>query len=195
MARDESEIPALDELERRGRTNGVPGLRRLRSKEIVEIEPHCVGTAALHSPATGIVDFSKVAEALAHDVRAGGATVAPNSGVSGISTTSTRIALRHARGETYARYTVFCAGGSSDRLAVMGGAPADPRIVPFRGAYRRVDPQRRDLVKGLIYPAPEPDLPFLGVHLTRHIDGEVSLGPTALLPARRLRSTLAWPGT
>ena len=90
---------------------------------------------------------------------------------------------------------MFCAGGSADRLAVMAGADPDPRIVPFRGTYLRVRPQKRSLVRSLIYPVPDPTLPFLGVHLSRHVDGEVSVGPTALLSAGRLGSTLAWPGS
>jgi 2-hydroxyglutarate dehydrogenase len=117
------------------------------------------------------------------------------------------VALVHDGGETRARFAVSCAGLWSDRLAVLAGASADPRIVPFRGAYLRLRPERRALVRGLIYPVPDPSLPFLGVHLSRHMDGEVSLGPTALLaPGRRayelrrvnardLASTLAWPGT
>ena len=97
------------------------------------------------------------------------------------------------QGETRARFAVFCAGLAADRLAAGAGAPGDPRIVPFRGAYLKLRPERRGLVRGLIYPVPDARLPFLGVHLSKHIDGEVSLGPTALL-APRARS-LAWPGT
>jgi L-2-hydroxyglutarate oxidase len=103
------------------------------------------------------------------------------------------VALVHSQGETRARFAVLCVGAAADRLAVSAGAPADPRIVPFRGAYLKLRPERRELVRGLIYPVPDPRLPFLGVHLSRHVDGEVSLGPTALL-APRARS-LAWPGT
>ena len=102
--------------------------------------------------------------------------------------------LRHAQGETRARFAVFCAGLAADRLAVAAGASPDPRIVPFRGAYLYLRPERRELVRGLIYPVPDPALPFLGVHLTRHIDGEVSLGPSALLWPRGPRDLL-WPGT
>ena len=118
-----------------------------------------------------------------------------------------RLVLRHARGETHARHAVFCAGLWSDRLAVAAGAPADPRIVPFRGAYLRLVPERRSLVRSLIYPVPDPELPFLGVHLSRLIDGEVAIGPTALIAGARdayalrrvrprdLAETLAWRGT
>ena len=149
VARDQSELPALDELERRARANGVPGLRRLAEDEIAEVEPHCRGAAALHSPLTGIIDFSAVAEALAEDVRTTGAAVTTNCGVEAIAIGRSRIVLTHVRGETRARYAVFCAGAWSDRLAVMAGASPDPRIVPFRGAYLRVRPERRHLVRGL----------------------------------------------
>jgi 2-hydroxyglutarate dehydrogenase len=207
VARDESELGRLDELERRGIANGVPGLRRLDRDGLRELEPHCEGVAGLHSPQTGVVDFAAVARSYADGLRAGGATVATGAGVSGIEAAGGRVRLRHARGETRARFAVFCAGAWSDRLAVLAGAPADPRIVPFRGAYLKLRPERRELVRSLIYPVPDPDLPFLGVHLSRHIDGEVSLGPTALLSPSRsprslavtrrgdLRDTAAWPGT
>ncbi len=196
VARDASELPKLDELERRGQENGVPGLRRVDAAGLREIEPHARGVAALHSPNTGIVDFADVARALAGELRERGVPVVTGCGVEAVDTPNGRIALRHAQGETRARFAIFCAGGRSDRLAVAAGASADPRIVPFRGAYLHLRPERRDLVKGLIYPVPDPSLPFLGVHLSRHIDGEVSLGPTALLaPGRHLPRTLAWPGT
>jgi 2-hydroxyglutarate dehydrogenase len=196
VARDEGELPKLDELERRGRENGVPDLRRVDAAGLRAIEPHARGVAALHSPQTGIVDFADVARALAEEVEQRGVPVVTSCGVEDVRTDAGRIALRHALGETRARFAVFCAGGRSDRLAVAAGASADPRIVPFRGAYLHLRPERRELVKGLIYPVPDPSLPFLGVHLSRHIDGEVSLGPTALLaPGRHLPRTLAWPGT
>jgi L-2-hydroxyglutarate oxidase len=207
VARDESELDRLDELERRGVANGVPGLRRLDRDGLREVEPHCDGVAALHSPDTGVVDFRDVARSLAADLAEGGAVVATGAGVTGVEASDGRVRLSHARGETRARFAVFCAGAWSDRLAVMAGAPADPRIVPFRGSYLRLREERKDRVRSLIYPVPDPNLPFLGVHLSRHIDGEVSLGPTALLsPSRSPRSlgvardgdfrkTLMWPGT
>ena len=207
VARDDSEIAGLEELERRGRANGVPGLRRLTAGELAEVEPHCRGVAALHSPHTGIADFAGVARALAAELDGAGVTVATGAGVESVAQNGTRLALRHARGETRARFAVFCAGGWSDRLAVLAGAPEEPRIVPFRGAYLRLRPERRELVRSLIYPVPDPSLPFLGVHLTRHTSGDVLVGPTALLaPARdayslarpRMRdlgATLAWPGS
>jgi L-2-hydroxyglutarate oxidase len=194
VARNEAELPRLDELERRGRANGVPGLRRLTGTELREIEPHCRGVAALHSPATGIVDFAAVARSIAGELEARGVPVVTGCGVNAVEQRPGRLALVHQRGDTRARFAVFCAGAWSDRLAVMAGASSDPRIVPFRGAYVYLRPDRRALVRSLIYPVPDPSLPFLGVHLSRHIDGEVSLGPTALLAPRHPRD-LAWPGT
>ena len=150
--------------------------------------------AALHSPATGIVDFGDVARALARELVGRGVPVVTGCGIEGVDSGPDRVALRHTQGETRARFAVFCAGAGSDRLAVAAGASPDPRIVPFRGAYLYLRPERRELVRSLIYPVPDPSLPFLGVHLSRHIDGEVSLGPTALLAPRAARD-LAWPGT
>jgi (S)-2-hydroxyglutarate dehydrogenase len=207
VATDERELPGLDELERRGHSNGVPGLRRLSGGELREVEPHAAGVSALHSPATGIVDFPAVARALAADLTVSGTPVATRCEVVRISPGGREVRIGHARGETVARGVLFCAGAWADRLAVAAGAPADPRIVPFRGAYLRLRPEREELVRALIYPVPDPALPFLGVHLTRHIDGGVLIGPTALLvgardayelrrvSARDLRTTLGWPGT
>jgi (S)-2-hydroxyglutarate dehydrogenase len=194
VARNEAELPRLDELERRGRENGVPGLQRLTPGELREIEPHCRGVAALHSPFTGIIDFAAVARSLARALEADGVPVVTGCGVNTVEPRSARIRLLHSSGETNARFAVFCAGADSDRLAVAAGAPPDPRVVPFRGAYLYLRPERRELVRSLIYPVPDPSLPFLGVHLSRHLDGEVSLGPTALLAPRHPRD-LTWPGT
>jgi (S)-2-hydroxyglutarate dehydrogenase len=194
VARNEAELPRLDELERRGRENGVPGLKRLSADGLSEIEPHCRGVAGLHSPHTGIIDFADVARSIARDLQGDGVPVVTGCGVTAVEHRAGRIALVHSAGETRARFAVFCAGAASDRLAVAAGASPDPRIVPFRGAYVYLRPERRELVRSLIYPVPDPSLPFLGVHLSRHIDGEVSLGPTALLSPRHPRH-LAWPGT
>ncbi len=207
VALDAGEVPRLDELERRGHANGVPGLRRVAAEEIAEIEPHATGVDALHSPATAVVDFRAVAEAFADDVRQAGGEVVTSCAVEGADVSANRINIRHARGECRARFAVFCAGGWSDRLAVAAGGSPDPRIVPFRGAWLRLKPERRDLVRALVYPVPDPALPFLGVHFTRGTDDEVLIGPTALLAgardaydlkrvsARDLRETLGWAGT
>ena len=207
VALDRSEVPRLDELERRGRANGVPNLRRLKPEEITEIEPHASGVDALHSPATAVVDFQAVAQQFARDVEAAGGEVVTGCAVHGADLRANRLCVRHARGESRARFAVFCAGGWSDRLAVAGGGHPDPRIVPFRGAWLRLRPERKDLVRALIYPVPDPALPFLGVHFTRGTDDEVLVGPTALMAGARdayslrrlsrrdLRDTLAWGGT
>jgi L-2-hydroxyglutarate oxidase len=194
VARSDAELGRLDELERRGRENQVPGLRRLSPSELAEVEPACRGVAALHSPATGIVDFAAVARALARELEGAGTPVALKHGIHAVHSRQGRIGLGHESGETRPRFAVFCAGVGSDKLAVAAGASPDPRIVPFRGAYLYLRPDKRPLVRSMIYPVPDPSLPFLGVHLTRHIDGNVSLGPTALLAPRSL-GDLVWPGT
>jgi 2-hydroxyglutarate dehydrogenase len=207
VALDRSELGRLDELESRGRANGVPGLRRIGAGEIRELEPHATGIDGLHSPQTGIVDFAGVARALAGQLRQEGAVVATGCGVASFERANGRTRIAHAHGETRARNVIVCAGAWSDRLAVAAGADPDPRIVPFRGGYLKLRPDRRHLVRSLIYPVPDPDLPFLGVHLTKRVDGEILLGPTALVVGaldayrlrtvrtRDLRATLAWPGS
>ncbi len=207
VALEESEIPGLEELQRRGEANGVEGLERLDAAGIREHEPHAAGIAGLRSPRTGIVDFQAVARSYAEDFLAAGGSIATGCEVSELSAGSRSLTIRHAHGVTEAGNAVCCGGAWSDRLAVRSGADPDPRIVPFRGAYLQLVPERRDLVRSLIYPVPDPALPFLGVHLTRRIDGEVLIGPTALLagardayPLRRVRArdlgqTLAWPGS
>jgi 2-hydroxyglutarate dehydrogenase len=208
VALDDGELPALEEIARRANANGVAGLRRLDATGLREIEPHATGVAALHSPNTGIVDFAAVAARLADDVREAGGELRYDWEVCAVAPRGRSIRLRSADGDAAeGARAVFCAGLWSDRLAVLAGADPDPRIVPFRGAYLRLVPERRGLVRGLIYPVPDPALPFLGVHLTPRIDGEVLLGPSALLVGARdgyalgtlragdVRDTLTWPGT
>jgi 2-hydroxyglutarate dehydrogenase len=194
VARHERELGRLEELERRGRANGVPGLRRLTATELRDFEPHCRGLAALHSPETAIVDFAAVARALAAELDSHGVAIATGCAIERVAQADGRIVLGHPGGETRARFAVFCAGTAADLLAVKAGAGPDPRIVPFRGNYLYVRRGRAHLVRGLIYPVPDPALPFLGVHLSRHIDGRVSLGPSALLWPRGPLDLL-WPGT
>lgn len=211
----ERELAGLDELERRGRANGVPGLRRLAGDEIHEIEPAARGVAGLHSPETGVVDFARVANSFAADIAAAGGSVHASAGLTDVRAMETAsvahppssIELRHQLGTTKASAAVFCAGLWADRLAVACGAPKDPRIVPFRGGYLELAGEEAELVRSNIYPVPDSDLPFLGTHVTRSLDGRVLVGPSALLaPSRdayRLRTmrprdlaeTLAWPGT
>jgi 2-hydroxyglutarate dehydrogenase len=211
VAADEGELPRLGELEQRGRANEVPGLRRVGADGIRDIEPHARGVEALHSPATGVVDFGAVARAYAGDLREAGGAVVTGCEVRSLGPSESRIEVGWRSGgeagSIDAGFVVSCAGAWSDRLAVAAGAPAEPRIVPFRGAYLRLRPERRELVRANIYPVPDPELPFLGAHLTRTIDGEVLLGPSALMVAARdayrlarvrprdLGSTLGWPGT
>ena len=207
VATDEGELPRLDELERRGTANGVPGLERIGPERLREIEPHAAGIAALHSPNTGVVDFPAVAHAYADDLLAGGGTIHYGCEVTNLEEHPHATLISHARGSTEAGRTVVCGGVWADRLAVGLGADADPRIVPFHGAYLRLKPGRSNLVRASIYPVPDPDLPFLGMHLTRELEGEVLLGPTALFAGARdayrlrtvrprdLAQSLAWPGT
>ncbi len=215
VATEERELAGLDELERRGRANGVSGLRRLGAAEIAAAEPGATGVAGLHSPETGVADFGQIASSYAADVVAAGGSVHPGAGLidvlaagaAGVGHPPGSIELRHARGRTRASAAVFCAGLWADRLAVACGAPKDPRIVPFRGGYLELVGAEEELVRGNVYPVPDPGLPFLGAHVTRALDGRVLIGPSALLaPARdayRLRTarprdlaqTLAWPGT
>jgi 2-hydroxyglutarate dehydrogenase len=210
VALRDDELGRLDELERRGIANGVPGLRRLDAAGLREIEPHAAGVAALHSPNTAIVDFPAVTRALADDVIAAGGRIALGCEIVNVErdVSGSGVVLRDLEsGGIGAKRVVFCAGLWADRLARSGGADPDPRIVPFRGQYLTLAPQARGLVKGLIYPVPDPTLPFLGVHLTKHVSGEVWAGPSALLVGARdayrlgrlragdLGDTLGWPGT
>jgi (S)-2-hydroxyglutarate dehydrogenase len=207
VATEEDELAGLNELERRGRANGVEGLRRLGGEEIREVESEAAGVAALHSPKTGLVDFVAVAESYAADVARAGGTIHLDAGVAEVEHQLGAIRLRHAQGSTRANAAVFCAGLWSDRLAVACGAPIDPRIVPFRGSYVEVTGPASNAVQGNVYPVPDPNLPFLGAHLTRTLDGRLLIGPSSLIaPARDayrlgavrwrdLGETLAWPGT
>jgi (S)-2-hydroxyglutarate dehydrogenase len=208
IATNGRELPGLDELERRALANGVPGIRRIGASEINEIEPHATGVAALHSPNTGIVDFRAVCERLATDVREAGGELRLGWPVQDVRANGRLIRVIGPDGDAIeATGAVFCAGLWADRLAVQAGASPDPRIVPFRGGYLELRQERRSLVKGLVYPVPDPALPFLGVHLTPQIGGEVVLGPSALLVGARdayglktvrprdLIDTFAWPGT
>lgn len=188
VARSAAELPRLDELELRARANGVT-VRRLAGARIADVEPHARGVAALHVPDTGIVDFARVAGALRADVERRGGTVVTGCPVDAIRGG----VVRHALGATQAPAVIACAGLGAGRLARRSGERDDPRIVPFRGAYFRL--RRPELVRALIYPVPDPALPFLGVHLTRRVQGDVVAGPTALPDAARLRDGLTWPGT
>ncbi|GAA1780365.1 L-2-hydroxyglutarate oxidase [Actinomadura chokoriensis] len=206
VARDASELAALDEIERRAAANGVPGLRRLTGDGLREIEPHAAGVAALHSPTTAIVDFPAVARAFAGDVAEGGGRVRLGFEVVRIGRSGDRVTVASPHEELVFDRLVVCAGLQSDRVARLAGDAPAPAIIPFRGEYYRLVPSRTDLVRGLIYPVPDPRYPFLGVHFTRRVDGGVDVGPNAVLALARegyrrrdvrpadLWETVRWPG-
>jgi len=206
IAVSEREVPRLDELERRGRANGLAGLERLDGAGIREREPHAAGVAGLWVPETGITDYRAVAEAYAADVRAAGGEVRVASRVGRIRASSRQVVVEAGGDRLSARFLVACAGLEADRVARRAGLAPSVRIVPFRGDYQVLVPEARRLVRNLIYPVPDPDLPFLGVHLTRGVDGAVEAGPNAVLALARdgysrtafsLRdtlATLAYPG-
>lgn len=186
VAVDQSELPRLENLLQRGQANGVEGLEMIGPERLRELEPHCVGIQALYSPNTGIVDYSRVNRAYADDIQAAGGDVLPGFGVNAMSEGPRGVVLQTAAGEVEAQHVVACAGLHSDRVARLTGAPRDPRIVPFRGDYWVLRPDRRDLARNLIYPVPDPSFPFLGVHFTRRLDdGSVWLGPNAVLAFSR----------
>ncbi|MGI9145615.1 MAG: L-2-hydroxyglutarate oxidase [Chloroflexota bacterium] len=186
VAVEQSELPRLENLLQRGVANGVEGLEMIGPERLRELEPHCVGLKALYSPNTGIVDYSRVNRAYAQDVQEAGGDVLPGYGVNAMSDSAQGVVLQTAAGEVEARHVVACAGLHSDRVARLTGAPRDPRIVPFRGDYWVLRPDRRDLARNLIYPVPDPSFPFLGVHFTRRLDdGSVWLGPNAVLAFSR----------
>lgn len=186
IARNESELGRLDEIERRARENGVPGLRRLGERELAEVEPHARGVCALHSPTTAIVEFKAVADALAHRLVEAGGQVRYGFAVTGIERRHRETRLVSAGGEQLGfDFVVLCAGLQSDRLARLAGDSPEPAIVPFRGEYYRLVPQRSEWVRGLLYPVPDPAYPFLGVHFTRRINGQVDIGPNAVLALAR----------
>ena len=193
-----ADLPRLDELERRARANGVPDLARLGPDELRAVEPAARGLSALHSPHTGMVDFRAVAAAYAADLQAHGGEIRRGAAVRALLEREDYVEASLGDGSVVpARRAVACAGAWSDRLALASGARPEVRIVPFRGAYLRLAPERTHLVRGQIYPVPDPELPFLGVHLSRTVAGEVLIGPTALLAPGHvgLRATLRWPGT
>jgi L-2-hydroxyglutarate oxidase LhgO len=180
IATDGSQIAALRSLESRATANAVPGLRWLDRSALKEIEPHAGGVAALHSPHTAIVDFAAVARSLATglDVRLGFEVTRFERHASGVTLVGTG-------GAVDAENVVVCAGLQSDRVAELAGDVDGPAIVAFRGEYWQLAPDRRDLVRGLIYPVPDPAYPFLGVHFTNRVDGGVDVGPNAVLAFAR----------
>jgi L-2-hydroxyglutarate oxidase LhgO len=185
VAVDESENEALDALRVRAEANGVPGLEVVGPDRIAEIEPHVRAVRGLWSPGTGIIDYRVVSNAYADDVRRMGGTIHLGHEVRAIQTLGEGIELRTSRGNVIAQRVIVCAGLWADRVAAMSGLGGSERIVPFRGDYYTLTPAAATLIRGLVYPVPDPRFPFLGVHFTRRIDGEVWAGPNAVLAFAR----------
>jgi (S)-2-hydroxyglutarate dehydrogenase len=189
VALDEAERARLDGIRERAVANGVPGVRIIGPEALRELEPHVRGVAALHSPSTSIVDFAEVTRALGADAVAGGATILLGHEVVGLQTSGTEVVVNaRSAGESVPFVfdrIVVCGGLQSDRLAELAGDGADPVIMPFRGEYYALKPERRNLVNGLVYPVPDPRYPFLGVHVTPRVDGQVLIGPNAVLAMAR----------
>ncbi|KAA1426951.1 L-2-hydroxyglutarate oxidase [Nocardioides antri] len=193
VAVDPSEMGRFDALEQTARTNGVPGLRRIGPDEIGEIEPHATGLAALHSPHTAITDYRVIARHLAGEVAKAGGVVHLSTAVTGASRDRGRIVVATAERPHPVDHLVLCAGLQADRLGRVVDGQREPRIVPFRGEYLTVPGPKRDLVRGMVYPVPDPRYPFLGVHFTRRVDtstgsvqrGSLEIGPNAVLALHR----------
>jgi len=189
VALDEVERGRLDDIQTRALANGVPGVKIIGPKELKEIEPHVQGVAALHSPATSIVNYTEVTTALGADAVAAGAKIRLGHEVVGIRLAGSEVVIdsRTPAGTENEAFdqVIACGGLQSDRLAEMAGDGPDPVIMPFRGEYYALKPERRGLVNGLVYPVPDPRYPFLGVHLTPRVDGEVLIGPNAVLALAR----------
>ena len=190
VAVDRRELPGLAALEQRARTNGVP-VARLDADGLQEREPHVVGVAGLWSPETAVTDFGAVCQALARAVRAAGGEVRTGVEVVGLDDRPSAVRITTTAGDVAARAAVACAGLQADRLAAMAGDPPAEQVVPFRGAWLELRPGLRHLVRGNVYPVPAGGLPFLGVHLTRRIDGRVWIGPNAVLAGAR-EGTRPW---
>jgi (S)-2-hydroxyglutarate dehydrogenase len=186
VATDERDLARLDDLYARARANGVEGVTLLAEDDLREVEPAVSGLRALHSPGTGIVDFRRVATSLADEIAGLGAAIRVRAAVHGLSRSGDRtVRLVTTAGPVEAGVVITCAGLHSDRLARMTGAPISPRIVPFRGRYHALAAEASGLVRGLVYPVPDPTFPFLGVHFTKQISGEVWAGPNAVLALAR----------
>ncbi len=185
VATDETELERLEALYDRGMANGVPGLEMIGAERLKEIEPHTSGVRALWSPETGIIDYVKVASSYAHRLQENGGEIFTEAMVRSINGSSGSVTLETDRGALQAKHVINCAGLYADRVAKMMGENTDIRIIPFRGEYFTLRPESQDLVKGLIYPVPDPRFPFLGVHYTRNIQGHVEAGPNAVLAFAR----------
>jgi L-2-hydroxyglutarate oxidase len=185
VATRQEQLPALENVFKRGQENGLAGLRHLSAEEVREIEPHCTGIKGIFVPQTGIVDYKVVCERIAKVFQDLGGEVFYNSRVTGISRVQGKVVVATSGGEFHAKLLVNCAGLYCDKIAEMAGLKTDVRIIPFRGEYYALRPEKAYLVKNLIYPVPDPNFPFLGVHFTRRISGEIEAGPNAVLAYRR----------
>ncbi|MHB8177761.1 MAG: L-2-hydroxyglutarate oxidase [Vulcanimicrobiaceae bacterium] len=206
VATGEAELPRLDALLARGIANGIEGLELIDAAGITEREPHCRGIRAIFSPVTGIVDYGVVARSYGNDIRQAGGEILTGHQVRSIERHGSTTLLRTNAGDYEATNVITCGGLQSDRLAKMTGGNGDPKIVPFRGDYLMLKPEKRSLVRGNIYPVPDPAFPFLGVHFTPHMNGDIWLGPNAVLAFSRegysfgtinigdLLETLTYPG-
>jgi L-2-hydroxyglutarate oxidase LhgO len=207
VAVDPSELGRFDALEATARENGVPGLRRVDGAGIAEVEPHAAGLVALHSPATAITDYVAIAESFGREVEDAGGRVQLATTVTGVRRGAGGVDVVTDQGPHRFDRLVVCAGLQADRVSRLADGIDGPRIVPFRGEYMEVVGAKRDLVRGMVYPVPDPRYPFLGVHFTRRVSGELEVGPNAVLASRRegyrrrdvsardLRDVLAWPGS
>lgn len=184
VATDPAELPRLHDLHQRSLANGLP-VKLIGADEAREYEPHVTAVAALHVASTGIVDFGAVCRKLAELLAAGGADLRTGTEVTAVTNRGGEVVVGTSRGEVTGDVLINCAGLHADRIARLSGVSSPVRIIPFRGEYYELAPQRRDLVRGLIYPVPDPQFPFLGVHLTRMIDGSVHAGPNAVLATAR----------
>lgn len=206
VAVDRSEVGRLDALEAKATANGVPGLRRLDGAAIRDVEPYAAGLAALHSPETAITDYGVVARSLAVDIEQAGGRILRGAEVTAIRRTAGTIVVRAAGAEHRLDRVVVCAGLEADRVSRLGDGHDGPRIVPFRGEYLRVTEAKQDFVRGMVYPVPDPRYPFLGVHFTRRVNGDLEVGPNAVLALDRrgdswrdvaladVRDMVSWPG-
>jgi L-2-hydroxyglutarate oxidase LhgO len=206
VATHEEEFPRLEELRRRGEANGLTGLQSIGPEELREIEPNASGLRALVVPATGITDYAAVCDKYAEIITARGETILTSTEVTGIKRHGDEITVETSRGAFSGKSLINCAGLFSDRISRMAGDDPQVMIVPFRGEYYDLIPERSSLVRSLIYPVPDPRFPFLGVHFTRRISGSVDAGPNAVLAFRRegykrtdfnlrdLGSSLIFPG-
>jgi L-2-hydroxyglutarate oxidase LhgO len=192
VATDDKELPRLQTIYERGQANGLAGLKVLSAEEVREHEPNCRALRAIHVPETGIVDYVEVVAKMAELLAQRGTRILTSAGVTAIRRQGGGLVLETTRGAVEARHLVNCAGLHSDRVAALMGLTPEVRIIPFRGEYYMLRADRRSIVRGLIYPVPDPEFPFLGVHFTRTIHGDVEAGPNAVLAFAREGYT---PGT